>query len=33
MKSSILSKTVKLVASYPSINRMFTKIADKGILF
>ena len=33
MKSSILSKTVKLVASYPSINRMFTKIADKGVLF
>ena len=32
-KSNLLSKSVKLVGSQPSINRMFTKIADKGILF
>ena len=32
-KSNLLSKSVKLVGSQQSINRMFTKIADKGILF
>ena len=32
-KTNILSKSVKLVGDQPSINRMFTKIADKGILF
>ena len=32
-RSNLLSKSVKLVGSQPSINRMFTKIADKGILF
>jgi 2-octaprenyl-6-methoxyphenol hydroxylase len=32
-KTNFLSKSVKLVADQPSINRMFTKIADKGILF
>jgi 2-octaprenyl-6-methoxyphenol hydroxylase len=32
-KTNFLSKSVKLVSSQPSINRMFTKIADKGILF
>ena len=33
IKTSFLSKSVKLVSNQPSINRMFTKIADKGILF
>jgi hypothetical protein len=28
-----LSNSVKFIGNYPSINRMFTKIADKGILF
>ena len=32
-KTNFLSKSVKLVGDQPSINRMFTKIADKGILF
>ena len=32
-RTNFLSKSVKLVGSQPSINRMFTKIADKGILF
>jgi len=32
-RSNLLSKSVKLVGSQQSINRMFTKIADKGILF
>jgi 2-octaprenyl-6-methoxyphenol hydroxylase len=32
-KTNFLSKSVKLFVSQPSINRMFTKIADKGILF
>ena len=32
-KTNFLSKTVKLVGDQPSINRMFVKIADKGILF
>ena len=33
MKSSFLSKSVRLVSNYPVINRMFTKIADRGVLF
>ena len=33
MKSKFLSKFVKLIANYPSINKMFTKIADRGVLF
>ena len=32
-RTNFLSKSVKLVGSQPLINRMFTKIADKGILF
>ena len=32
-KSNFLSKSVKFVCDQPSINRMFAKIADKGILF
>ena len=33
MKTNFLSKSVKLISNYPSINKMFTKIADKGIYF
>ena len=33
MKSSLLSKSVKLISSYPRINKMFTQIADRGVLF
>jgi len=33
MKTNFLSKSVKLISNYPSINKMFTKIADKGVLF
>ena len=33
MKTSFLSKSVKLIGNYPSINKMFTKIADRGVLF
>ena len=32
-RSNLLSKSVKFVGSNQSINRMFTRIADKGILF
>jgi 2-octaprenyl-6-methoxyphenol hydroxylase len=32
-KTNFLSKSVKLVGDQPSINKMFAKIADKGILF
>jgi 2-octaprenyl-6-methoxyphenol hydroxylase len=32
MKTSFLSKSVKLISNYPTINKIFTKIADKGIL-
>jgi hypothetical protein len=28
-----LSKSVKLIGNQPSINKVFTKIADKGLLF
>ena len=33
MKTSLLSKSVKLISNYPSINKMFTKIADRGVLY
>ena len=33
MKNNFMSKSVKLIGSYPSINKMFAKIADRGILF
>jgi 2-octaprenyl-6-methoxyphenol hydroxylase len=32
-RSNLLSKSVKLIGSQQSVNRMFTKIADKGFLF
>jgi len=32
-RTDFLSKSVKFIGSQSSINRMFTKIADKGILF
>ena len=33
MKSSFLSKSVKLISNNPRINKMFTEMADKGVLF
>ena len=33
MNDTSLSKSVKLIGGYPVINRLFTKIADKGVLF
>jgi 2-octaprenyl-6-methoxyphenol hydroxylase len=30
---NFLSKSIKLIGNQPSINRMFVKIADKGVLF
>ena len=33
IKSSFLSKSIKLIGNYPSINRIFIKIADEGVLF
>ena len=33
VKTNFLSKSVKLIGNQPSINKMFTKIADKGFLF
>ena len=32
IKSSFLSKTIKTFSNYPPINKIFSKIADKGIL-
>jgi 2-octaprenyl-6-methoxyphenol hydroxylase len=32
-KTNFLSKSVKLIGNQPSINRIFTKIADRGVLF
>ena len=32
-RTNFLSKSVKLIGNQPSINRMFTEIADKGVLF
>ena len=32
-RTNFLSKSVKFIGNQPSINKMFTKIADKGILF
>jgi 2-octaprenyl-6-methoxyphenol hydroxylase len=32
-KSNILSKSVQFLGKNPSVNKVFTKIADKGILF
>ena len=33
MKSNFLSKSVKFISNYPRINKMFTEIADRGVLF
>ena len=33
INTSFLSKSVKLISNYPFINKIFTKIADKGVLF
>ena len=33
MKTSFISNSVKLINNYPSINKMFVKIADRGLLF
>jgi 2-octaprenyl-6-methoxyphenol hydroxylase len=33
MKTNFLSRSIKTIGNYPSINKMFTKIADKGVLF
>ncbi len=32
MNTSLLSKSVKQISNYPFINKMFTKIADRGVL-
>ena len=32
-RNNFLSKSVKLIGNQPLINKMFTKIADKGVLF
>ena len=32
-KNKLLSKSIQKLVSNPSINKMFTKIADKGIVF
>ncbi len=32
-KSNILSKSIKALGNNPSVNKLFTKIADKGVLF
>ncbi len=33
MKTNFLSKSVKIISNNSSINKMFTKIADRGVLF
>ncbi len=33
LQNNILSKSVKLISKNPSINKFFTKIADRGIIF
>ncbi len=33
LKNNILSKSVRLIGRNPSLNKLFTKIADEGILF
>jgi 2-octaprenyl-6-methoxyphenol hydroxylase len=32
-KNRLLSKSVKFIRTHPSINKIFTKIADRGVLF
>ena len=33
MKSKLLSESIKFIGNYPQINKIFTKIADRGVLF
>ena len=33
MNISLLSNSVKFISNYTFINKMFTKIADRGVLF
>jgi len=33
MNTNLLSKSVKQISNYPFINKMFTRIADRGVLF
>ena len=33
MKTDFLSKSIKTIGNHPSINKMFTKLADRGTLF
>ena len=33
LKTDLLSKSIKMIGNYPSINKIFTKIADRGSLF
>ena len=33
MNTAFLSKSAKFISNYPFINKMFTKIADKGVIF
>ena len=33
IKSKLLSQSVKFISNHPQINKIFTKIADKGVLF
>ena len=32
IKSKYLSKSVQLISKYPKVNKIFKKIADKGVL-
>ena len=32
-KNSFLSKSIKIISNYPSINKIFTKLADRGTLY
>ena len=32
-KNSFLSKSIKIISNYPSINKIFTKLADRGVLY
>ena len=33
IKNNTLSKSIQLIGNNPSINKFFTRIADKGLLF
>ena len=33
MKTNLLSKSIKTISNYPSINKIFTKLADRGALY